>query len=83
MESRLRARVDASFAIPPGWLLKASFGSSPRIPNGAESLDGSLENMVGRTHEMRAVSVMGFGVTVRDRSHHQRVVFSFRQWAQN
>lgn len=49
MESKLRARMDASFAIPPGWLLKASFGSSPRIPNGADSLDGSLENMVRYT----------------------------------
>jgi len=83
MELGLRARVDASFAIPPGLLLKASFGSSPRIPNGAESLDGSLENMVGWTHGMPAVCVMGVGVTTRDRSHHQRVVFSFRQWAQN
>jgi len=49
MESKLRARMDASFAIPPGWLLKASFGSSPRIPNGADSLDGSLENIVRYT----------------------------------
>ena len=49
MESRLRAREDASFAIPSGLLLKASFGSSPRIPNGAESWEGSLENMGGST----------------------------------
>ena len=76
MELRLRARDEASFAIPPGWFLKASFGSSPRIPNGADSLDGSLENMAGCTHEMRAVGVTGVGVTARDCSS-PRVVFFF------
>lgn len=80
MESGLRAREDASFAIPPGWFLKASFGSSPRIPNGADSLDGSLENMAD-AHEIPAVSVTDVGVTVRD--YHRGVVFSFRRWAQN
>ena len=83
MELKLRARVDASFAIPPAWLLKASFGSSPRIPNGAESLDGNLENMVRWTHEMPAVCVMGVGVTGVTVLTTNRVVFSFRQWAQN
>lgn len=83
MESRLRARESASFAIPPGWLLKASLGSSPRIPNGADSLDGSLENMVGCTHGTPAAGVTGVGVTTRDPSHHQGVVFSSRRWAQN
>lgn len=84
MESRLRAREDASFAIPSGLLLNASFGSSPKIPNGADSWDGSLENMVGFAHGTSAVGVTDVGVIPRDPCHPpQGVVFSFRQWAQN
>lgn len=41
----IRTRVVASFAIPEGWLRKASLGWSPNRLNGSGIFWGSLENI--------------------------------------
>jgi ATP-dependent RNA helicase DDX27 len=60
--------VEASFTIPPGWLRKASFASSPSKPKGALNFLGIFANI--RSFLQASVSLQGAPTRVNPKRSH-------------